>query len=274
MRLRLYGLVGVLGVLLCGCSQNVSVLDYRDSTDSKMKRAREKVSEGDPDAAIKLYKKVLNNKSRQARAHLDLALLLSDRGDYLDAICHYKRYLAMRPDTEKKGMIQERMQRAIQSFVAAQTPDSSLRTGRVNAKKKDKQSSGNNFATTLQKLKRAEDSEASLRKQVAKLELTNKRLERKVEGCESELDQYRAVVGLTPKKDNKKEKVIVASKPKPVKPVKRIPRTYRVRRGDTLSSIAEDVYGDEKKWVKIMKANKKVLKGRQQINIGQVLTIP
>ena len=277
MRFRLYGLFYTLFVsvlLFSGCSQNVSVLDYRDSVDSTMKQARAKVSEGDTDAAIKLYRKVLNDESRQARAHLDLALLLSDKNDYLDAICHYQRYLAMRPDTEKRGMIDERMQSAIQSFVAAQTPDSSLRTSRGVRKKNDNKAKNNDFATTLQKLKRAEDSEDSLIVRVAELEKTNKRLEGQVEGCESELDQYRAIVGLKPQE---REKPTVKPPPVTVEPEKtdiRAPRTYRVRRGDTLSSIATDVYGDEKQWVKIQKANKRMLKGSQQINTGQVLIIP
>lgn len=271
MRVKLFGLACIMcigGLLLCGCSQNVSVLDYRDSTDKKMKRARRKVNEGNVDAAIKLYRKVLNDESRQARAHLDLALLLSDKNDYLDAICHYRRYLSMRPDTEKRGMIEARMQRAIQSFIATQTPDSSLRT----SKSSNKKSANNDFATTLQKLKRAEDSEKRLISKVAELEKTNKKLEYKIEECESELDQYRVAMGLKPR-DVRNKKTVVAP-PSDSKPKDRIPRTYRVRRGDTLSSIATDVYGDEKKWVKIMKANKKKLKGSQKINTGQVLIIP
>ncbi len=268
MRLRLFGLTYILcigGIFLCGCSQNVSVLDYRDSVDSKMKRARAKVNEGDIDAAIKLYRKVLNDKFRQARAHLDLALLLSDKNDYLNAICHYQRYLAMRPDTEKREMIEERLQSAIQSFIAIQTPDSSLRT----SKRTNKNSSNNDFATTLQKLKRAEGSEKSLILRVAELEKANKKLVSKVEDCEGELDQYRAVIGLSSVERQVKPK----SKPKP-KQKKQIARTYRVRRGDTLSSIATDVYGDEKQWHRVLKANKGKLKGSQKIKIGQVLIIP
>ncbi len=246
------------------------MLDYRDSVDATMKRARAKVAEGNIDAAIKLYRKVLNDESRQARAHLDLALLLSDKNDYFDAICHYQRYLAMRPDTEKRGMIEERMQGAIQSFVATQTPDSSLRTNRGRSKKNDKKNNKNDFATTLQKLKRAEDSESSLISRVAELEKANRKLKRKVDGCESELDQYRAVVGLTPQKTDDSPK---PKNPEP-EPEIRTPRTYRVQRGDTLSSIATDVYGNEKKWVEIQKANNKKLKGSQKIRTGQVLLIP
>jgi LysM repeat protein len=274
MRFRLYGLAYIMcigSLLLCGCSENVGMLDARDSADATMRRARGKVSEGEPDAAIKLYQKVLNNDSRMARAHLDLALLLSDKNEYLDAICHYRRYLAMRPSTEKRGMIEKRMYRDIQLFIAAQTPDSSLRpTGRGSRKDKKDFVSGNKFATTLQKLKQAEDNEKELKEIVAELKKENKKLANKVGDCESELDQYRAVVGLTPRNEVKKKPVV---KPEPA-PDKKEHRTYRVRRGDTLSSIAADVYGDEKQWHKIQKANKDKLKGRQKINTGEILIIP
>ena len=269
MRLRLMVLAFLFlfgSLFMSGCSQDVSILDYRDSTDSIMKRARAKVAEGDIDAAIKLYRKVLNDESRQARAHLDLALLLSDKHEYLDAICHYKRYLAMRPNTEKRDMIEARLQPAIQSFIASQTPDSSLRAtggGRKNGTKDNK------FATTLQKLKEAEYTEAKLRKKITELKKENKKLQRKVEGCEGELEQYRVAIGLDPLTDKKKP---VKSKPKTH--VNNKPRTYRVRRGDSLSSIAKDVYGDEKQWVKLKKANKKILRGGQKIKTGQILVIP
>ncbi len=255
--------------LLCGCSRSVSFLDERDMADSRMKRALEKSNAGDVDGAIKLYRKVLNNESREARAHLDLALLLSEKKDYLDAICHFKRYLAMRPDTEKRDMIEKRLQRDIQLFVASQIPDSSLRTVKSKGTNDDK------FATTLKKLKQAEIQEQELRDYISGLKKVNKDLERKLASSEAELEQYRAVVGLVSqpaRQGIKHPKSEVTKETKEKTETK--PRTYRVRRGDTLSSIAQDVYGDDKLWVKILKANRKQLKGSQKIKVGQVLIIP
>jgi nucleoid-associated protein YgaU len=53
-----------------------------------------------------------------------------------------------------------------------------------------------------------------------------------------------------------------------------IPRTYKVRRGDTLSSIAEKVYGDSNKWREIYNANRTRLRSSDGIRIGQILVIP
>lgn len=274
MKFELYGLavmICISSLLLSGCSQDVGALDARDSASAIMKRARAKTGEGDIDGAIKLYHKVLNDSSRLARAHLDVALLLGENNEYLDSICHYKRYLDMRPDTEKRQMIEKRMQRSIQLFIATQTPDSSLRTGKKGKKKKGGKVVNNDFATTLQKLHRAESNEKALRATIVELKRDNKKLDSKLSGCESELDQYRAVVGLS-QGAPEEPPVEVEPEPKEVEPD--VARTYRVRRGDTLSSIASDVYGDEKQWIKIQLENKDILKGRPNIRTGQVLVIP
>jgi len=52
------------------------------------------------------------------------------------------------------------------------------------------------------------------------------------------------------------------------------PRTYKVKAGDTLSSIAGEVYNDRTRWTKISEANRRILGGATSLKPGQVLTIP
>jgi nucleoid-associated protein YgaU len=52
------------------------------------------------------------------------------------------------------------------------------------------------------------------------------------------------------------------------------PRTYEVKKGDSLSRIAKHVYGDASKWKAIFEANGDQLKNPDKIYPGQVLTIP
>lgn len=52
------------------------------------------------------------------------------------------------------------------------------------------------------------------------------------------------------------------------------PRTYEVKKGDSLSKIAKHVYGDASKWKQIFAANGDKLKDPDKIYPGQVLTIP
>ena len=51
-------------------------------------------------------------------------------------------------------------------------------------------------------------------------------------------------------------------------------RTYTVQKGDTLSKISKQYYGDANKYMKIFEANRDKLKDPDKIQIGQVLTIP
>jgi LysM repeat protein len=50
--------------------------------------------------------------------------------------------------------------------------------------------------------------------------------------------------------------------------------TYTVQAGDTLTKIAEALYGDGSLWTIIFEANKKTLKNPDKIMVGQELKIP
>lgn len=51
-------------------------------------------------------------------------------------------------------------------------------------------------------------------------------------------------------------------------------RTYTVQKGDTLSAIAKQMYGDANKYPQIFEANKPMLSHPDKIYPGQVLRIP
>ncbi len=50
--------------------------------------------------------------------------------------------------------------------------------------------------------------------------------------------------------------------------------TYTVRRGDTLSGIAEEQLGDADRWPEIFALNRDVIEDPNKIFPGQVLTLP
>jgi hypothetical protein len=51
-------------------------------------------------------------------------------------------------------------------------------------------------------------------------------------------------------------------------------RHYTVRRGDTLRSIARDVYGDEQRWLAIYRANRARIHDPDNLRVGSRLVIP
>lgn len=255
----LFCMLGGLG-LSCGCSRSASWLDARDSADQLMRRARAKQNEGDMPGAIGLYRKALNSNRRMARAHLDLALLLHhEERDYLGAVCHYRRYLEMRSTTEKREMIANRMRRALQSFASDLAEKNAAASGGEREVSPD-------LMESLQRLRRAQEAEKRLAARVAELEQDNRDLRSTVGRLEAEIDHERALTPAT-----RRTSTGAAARGGRRTEVQ---RTYRVRRGDSLSSIAVDVYNDSARWRDILDANREQLGNSPEIRVGQVLVIP
>ena len=60
--------------------------------------------------------------------------------------------------------------------------------------------------------------------------------------------------------------------PAPEKPA--VPRTYQVKEGDTLQSLAEKFYGDASKWMEIYELNSDRIERGGTITPGQYLLMP
>ena len=67
---------------------------------------------------------------------------------------------------------------------------------------------------------------------------------------------------------------LLVSVPEPAAPSAPEKQFYTVKKGDYLSKIAKEVYGDAKKYPIIFEANKPMLKDPDLIYPGQVLVIP
>jgi len=52
------------------------------------------------------------------------------------------------------------------------------------------------------------------------------------------------------------------------------PQTYKVKKGDTLSSIAKAKLGDAKRWPELFVLNRAKIRHRDRLTVGQVLTLP
>lgn len=67
---------------------------------------------------------------------------------------------------------------------------------------------------------------------------------------------------------------LVVIKPEPITPPEPEKQFYTVKKGDYLSKIAKEVYGNAQKYNVIFEANKPMLKDPKLIYPGQVLVIP
>ena len=89
----------------------------------------------------------------------------------------------------------------------------------------------------------------------------NKKINEKISSIQSDLSTFDMV--------DKSPKKIKATRSKSYRT-----RTYTVKRGDSLATIARRLYGDSKKWELIFNANRDVLNRPNQLRIGQILKIP
>lgn len=252
--------------IMAGCSRPVQEMDDAEMADPNVKQAMEKERAGDEAGAITAYQAALDRNPLLARAHLGIALLMDKpERDFLFAIYHYRRYLELRPRTEKREMIDNRLRIATQSLAAS--------LGRAAPATPDR---------------------------FAALEAENAALKMQVKDLEAELQRGRAapapaaaaavapppraapdpqpapaLTAAAPPSDLPPGATGVGNRSSPAAPAGAArPRTYRVQPGDSLTRIAGKLYGDTKRWKDIFEANRAAMKTPQDVRYGQVIVIP
>ena len=231
------GLAALLLGVFAGCGQDVGRMDADEMRDPLMRRAAAKTAEGDIDYAIDLYRKTLDIAPRTARASLNMAILLQDeKADYIGAIYHYRRYLDLRPDTDKRDLIENRIRLASQAYAGT--------------------------------VARGSREEAALAREKAELEAVNENLLGRIETLQDELAEARRKQREIRAGMESQRNELIAREARAPDPAGS--RTqHRVQRGDTLTNIAEQ-YG--LRVGALVEAND--LGNANMIFVGQVLTIP
>jgi len=267
----------LLALLLpvAGCRHNVARIDDRDEENRLLVAAREKVDEGDYESAVVLLKKALDVHPDIARTHLDLALLLHDRSDqeekkrnYVAAIYHYQRYLELRPATEKREMIGTRTRQAVHAFavLSGETPDDNAARRIAGLE--------NTNALLTEETDKLEGRNEALRKEAAELRVRAGRLEKELMELREKLGVLEALAQQTENTAGKPAEKPVAVRPPAASSVAEVSRTYTVQPRDSLSRIAQKVYGNAADWEKIQVANREALGNSVDVQVGQVLVIP
>ena len=113
----------VLAGLAAGCAPSVGSADENDLRNPLVQRAIAKEREGDAPGALQDYLAALDRNPRLARAHLGAAFLLDKpHGDLVAAIYHYRRYIELHPQTEKRDMIEGLIRKAMATLVHSADP--------------------------------------------------------------------------------------------------------------------------------------------------------
>lgn len=242
------GAAAALLVLVAGGCAGGSRSDARDERDPIFRRAVARKNTGDVDGAIELFNRALEKRPDLARAHFELGLLYDmKKQDYVRAIYHYQRYLEMRPNVEKREVVEGLIRQARISFAATlpTVPDGAVQ------------------------------EIAMLKKEVA---LLRSQLDARG-GVPPAAATPRPQPASTPTAMPATPAPAASSAPPappPPKPAPALPpmQEYVVQRGDTLSSIAAKIYRDPTKWRIIYDANRGTLTSPESVKVGQTLLIP
>src|SRR2546426_6997041 len=112
-RLATIGLFSALTLLAGGCGQ------VSPGTDTNLQAARKAADAGDFRTAARLYEQVLHATPDTVEAHLELGLLYDEKmGDPVSAIYHYRQFLNLKPDSDKKQLVEDFIGRAKLSLAA------------------------------------------------------------------------------------------------------------------------------------------------------------
>lgn len=243
---------------LLGCQQPVSS-GRSGVRNPYYEQARKAVEERNFSRAATLYQRALWVDPELAQAHLELGLLYDDKlQDPIGAIYHYRCYIQLRPNSEKRQLVEDYIDRAKISLVA-RLPQSPVVDPAV--------------LTRLQNEKAALVQEnMALQARVMELEKLLTQVNRAAAATPSLPPPASVAAAPAAARHGVNAGAELPQRPAPAEPV--ASRQHVVQRGETLQSIALRYYGTRAAWDRIYQANRTVLADKNQLKAGQVLAIP
>jgi len=264
---------------LAGCNQASADKDpTQTDSDSNpnYKQAQQDLDNNNPQGAVADYEAALAANPKLAGAHYELGVIYGDKlNDPVSSIYHFKRFLDLSPNTDKKDQVQALIDKEGQDFAASLPGDKP----QITEADMDKLTADN----------------AALKKQVDDANTTIAQLQEKLKTREAVAAASTDVAAPAP--------ASATSDATPSGPLKALPvdqteaakgtadadaaaapaagatpsagaRSYTVIKGDSYWKIAKKMYpGDTKNGVaKIQEANKQTM--GKPLKIGQVLVIP
>jgi tetratricopeptide (TPR) repeat protein len=246
-----------VAVIACGCGRSGTVSDAEAERESNFLRARKLCEQRDFPAAAEFYRKSLSVSPEFANAHLELGLLCDDKlGDPISAVYHYRRYLELRPDSDKRQLVEDFIERAKLSLAAKLPQSPIVEPGELTRLQNEK-------AGLLQE-------NAMLRTRLAELEksatpVATVTLPAKVDAARTPvLPVATTIMAGVP--------VTSSAETGPTESARG--RVHVVQKGDTLYSLALRYYGTRAAWERIYQANRSGLFSKDQLKVGQQLVIP
>jgi len=282
-RLLLSAFAGVLAFWLAGCGDNDRITYASELDEPNYREGQSLMKAGRRHEALTAFLKVVDKRRDDApESHLEVGLLYAQHiNDPLSAIYHFRKYLALRPNSPQAPLVRQRIDAAIREFART-----------IPAQPLDSQVQRVDLIATLDKLKQENDA---LKQQLA--EARTGRVVALGEGDNAPAATTPTVTA-APVQDFKfslenlttvrtrpaapaPQRVTPA--PQPTAPVRQATtpaaapagaRRHIVRPGDTLSKLAQQYYSDRARWRDIFAANRNVMKNESDLKVGMELRIP
>lgn len=226
-------------LMLCGCGKDAKSSEAKEERNPLIKQGQAYLEIKDYKKAEAAFKEAIENDPRMARPHLDLATIYHQyRPDYVSAIHHYRRYLELRPDSEKAEFIREQIGKVEKALI----DEILTRSGAFQIKEECDRLRKENAALKQQLADQGETSPAPAQQATAST-------------------QQKTVTETVPKSA------------KPTVPSQVTHRIYTVVTGDNLTKIANRFYGNAN-WEPIYEANRDRMSSPGDLREGQTLVIP
>jgi tetratricopeptide (TPR) repeat protein len=238
---RLWVVLSGIVLLVVGCGRSPST-DADQEHNPYIQKAREFSEMHDYQNAAVFYQKALAVNPNLANAHFELGLLDDDKlGDPIAAIYHYRTFLELQPDSDKRPLVEDFIQRAKLSL-AAKLPQSPV--------------------ADPAELARVQNENAALLQENAALKARFAELEKATQTATP------VSAPVTPTSSS------VATVASDARIESQKAKTHVVQRNDTLQALALRYYGSRSAWEKIYQANRTILPSKDQLRVGQELVIP
>ena len=238
---------------LSGCGWFHFGGDDKQAVERHLSQAKKLYEQRDYMGAIRAYEDILKIQPRYARSYFKIGLIYDHNlKDYLSAAYHYQRFLQLSDsDSAEADLARSSLENARLQF-AAMVPNSS----------------GQGSPELVQ----LRSENVALHRQVDELKRDIVRLRGKLTSPENIRGSQKMEPPIVPS-PSPPPRVQTPPTIKPVIKPAPISKTYIVKKGDGIQSIAEKVYGDRSRWRDIMAANPKI-KDPNRLTPGQTLILP
>lgn len=274
-------LLGLAALWLGGCTDSERVRTAAEVDEPAYREGQSLLKTGRRQEALSAFLKVIDQRGNDApESHLEIGLLYAQHiNDPLSAIYHFKKYLALRPNSPQAPLVRQRIAAATREFART-----------LPAQPLENQLQRVDLVATLDKLK--QENEA------LKQELADVKAGRNAVPV-SALDASPVATDAAPALSFNVETIptvrtrplppparstaparAAPATPKPSPPTAPVEqpvasnRRHTVQPGDTLFKIAQQYYGNRSRWRDIYAANRGVMRSETDLKVGMQLRIP